>query len=104
MCVSLQETETSYIKPEFKIVSRRPLTLSCSFCEHEVLPQYVASSDWHQGTLESKKYHSVDSHWAQKIKPENLIIFNTESEARANSFKPSRYTKKRHRKQKASEQ
>ncbi len=35
-CVSVQETETKYIKPEFKIVSRQPLTLRCVYCEHEV--------------------------------------------------------------------
>jgi aspartate carbamoyltransferase catalytic subunit len=90
-CVSVQETETKYIKPEFKVVSYQPLTLRCVYCEHETLPQYVASSDWHEGRLDNKKYHSADSHWARKIKPENLIIFSSEVEARAQGFKPSHY-------------
>jgi aspartate carbamoyltransferase catalytic subunit len=92
-CVSNQETEVRYIKPEFKIVSREPLTLRCVYCDHELHPRYVASSEWHQRKLESKKYHSADSHFAQKINPENLIIFDSEDEAQAQGFKPSSYAK-----------
>jgi aspartate carbamoyltransferase catalytic subunit len=90
-CVSNQETEVRYIRPEFKIVNREPLTLRCIYCEHELYPQYVASSDWHEGKLENKRYHSADSHFARKIKPENLIIFASENEAQAQHFKPSSY-------------
>jgi aspartate carbamoyltransferase catalytic subunit len=92
-CVSNQETEVRYIKPEFKIVSRKPLTLRCLYCDHELHPQYVASSDWHEGRLENKKYHSVDSHLARKIKPENLIVFASENEAKSQQFKPSSYVR-----------
>jgi len=90
-CVSVQETETKYIKPEFKIVNRKPLTLRCIYCEHGFEPKYVATSDWHEGRLANKKYHGADSHWARKIKPENLVIFNSEDEAQALGFKPSHY-------------
>jgi len=90
-CVSVQKTEANYIKPEFKIVGRRPLVLRCAYCEHEVYPQYVASSDWHEGKLDSKKYHSADSHWSTKIRTENLLIFNSAGDARAQGFKPSHY-------------
>ncbi len=90
-CVSTQETETKYIKPKFKIVNDQPLTLRCVYCEHEIRPHYIASSHWHEGKLDSKKYHSADSHWASKIKPENLIIFDSESEAKAHGFTPSHY-------------
>jgi aspartate carbamoyltransferase catalytic subunit len=90
-CVSNQETEVRYIKPEFKIVSRQPLTLRCIYCDHELHPQYVASSEWHQRKLENKKYHSADSHFAQKIKPENLIVFASKDEAKAQQFRPSSY-------------
>lgn len=90
-CVSVQESETKYIKPDFKIVSREPLTLRCSYCEHGFEPKYVASSDWHEGRVENKKYHGANSHLARRIKPENLIAFNSESEAQAHGFKPSHY-------------
>jgi aspartate carbamoyltransferase catalytic subunit len=92
-CVSVQKTEAKYIRPEFKIVNRRPLVLRCLYCEHEVYPQYVASSDWHEGRLASKKYHSADSHWSTKIRLENLIIFDSASEAKAHGFQPSHYVK-----------
>ncbi len=91
LCVSNQETEARYIKPEFKIVSLEPLTLRCIYCEQELRPQYIASSDWHEGKLENKKYHSAESHWVRKIKPENLIIFDSANEAQARGFKPSKY-------------
>lgn len=94
-CVSVQDTEIKYLRPEYKIVNRKPLTLRCIYCEHGVEPEYVASSDWHEGKTATKKYHSAASHWARKIRPENLIIFNSESEAKARGFKPSRYAKVR---------
>jgi len=95
-CVSVQETEIHYLKPEFKIVNREPLTLRCIYCEHGCEPKYVASSDWHEGKLAEKKYHRADSHWAQKIKPENLLIFDSESEAEAHGFKPGTYAREPH--------
>jgi hypothetical protein len=91
-CVSIQATETKYLKPEFKIVNTNPLTLRCVYCEHGFEPKFVASTDWHEHTLDSKKYHSADSHWAQQIRPENLIVFKSEEEAQSHGFKPSYFT------------
>jgi aspartate carbamoyltransferase catalytic subunit len=90
-CVSTQETETKYLSPEFKIVDIEPLTLRCIYCEHGFEPKYIASTDWHEGKTATKKYHKADSRWTKKIKPENLIIFNTASDAEAYGFKPSHY-------------
>jgi aspartate carbamoyltransferase catalytic subunit len=91
-CVSIQPSETKYLKPEFKIVNSQPLTLRCVYCEHGFEPKFVASTDWHEHKLETHKYHSADSHWAQDIRPENLIVFATEEEAQAHGFKPSHFT------------
>ncbi|MBI4303941.1 MAG: aspartate carbamoyltransferase [Chloroflexi bacterium] len=96
-CVSVQDTEVKYINPEFKIVNLRPLTLRCVYCEHGFEPKYVASSDWHEGRLVSKKYHRADSHLAEKIKPENLIIFDSEAEAEARGFKPGFFATASHK-------
>jgi len=93
-CVSFNESR--YINPEFEIVNLEPLTLRCVYCEHEIHPQYIASSDWHEGKVDTKKYHSADSYWARKIRLENLIIFDSESEAEAHGFKPSHYARERH--------
>jgi hypothetical protein len=91
-CVSIQDTETKYLKPEFKIVNVRPLTLRCVYCEHGFEPKFVASTDWHEHKIDTKKYHSSASRWARDIRPENLIAFNTEAEAQAHGFKPSHFT------------
>jgi len=96
-CVSVQETEIKYLKPEYKIVNRRPLTLRCIYCEHGFEPEYVASSDWHEGKTATKKYHSALSHWARTIRPENLIVFRSDRDAETLGFKPSRYVKVRRR-------
>jgi len=88
-CISAHET--TYIKPEFKIVSTEPLCLRCVYCDCEKYPQYIASSEWHQGILENKRYHSASSYLIRKIKPENLIIFDSQSKAEAYGFKPSKY-------------
>lgn len=95
-CVSVQATESGYIKPEFKIVSNYPLILRCVYCEHEVAPGYIASTDWHEGKLANKKYHRADSHWARKIKLENLILFGSAAEAEAQGFQPGYYATRRH--------
>ena len=91
-CVSVNEEK--YIKPEFSMVSLKPLTLRCIYCEHETFPKYVASAEWHEGTVKSKRYHSSDSHWMKKIKPENLIIFDSESEAQSRGFLPGKYAER----------
>jgi aspartate carbamoyltransferase catalytic subunit len=92
-CVSVQETEVKYLKPAFKIVKREPLTLRCIYCEHGFEPRYVASSEWHEGKTDTKRYHSADSHWARLIRPENLIVFESAEEAEAHGFKPSHYVR-----------
>jgi aspartate carbamoyltransferase catalytic subunit len=91
-CVSIQPTETKYLKPEYKIVNTNPLTLRCVYCEHGFEPKFVASTDWHEHKLDTKKYHSADSHWAKFIHPENLIVFSSEEEAQAHGYKPSHFT------------
>ncbi len=93
-CVSGQKTETKYLKPEFRIVNYLPLTLRCTYCEHGFEPKFIASSEWHEGKLDTKTYHSANSHWAKIIKPENLIVFNSEDEAKAYGFKPGQGHKK----------
>jgi aspartate carbamoyltransferase catalytic subunit len=86
-CVSVQDTEREYIKHEFQIVSNQPLTLRCVYCEHEIHPPYIASSKWHQGLVQNKRYYKADSFMLKRIKPENLIIFDSEVEAQRQGFK-----------------
>lgn len=89
-CVSAQQTEMRYIKPRFKMVANKPLILRCIYCDHETQPPYIASSKWHQGAIEHKKYYDADSFMLGRIKPENLIIFDSKTAAQAEGFKPGR--------------
>ena len=91
-CVTQQESEQKYLKPGFKIVNKHPLTLRCIYCEHGTEPKFVASTEWHQGMVEYKKYHRANSHLARTIKEENLIAFDSEKEAEAHGFKPGYYS------------
>jgi aspartate carbamoyltransferase catalytic subunit len=90
-CVTRQATEANYIKPRFKIVDTAPVTLRCVYCEHGYEPKYIASAEWHQGTVESKRYHRADSHLAKHIKPANLMVFDTAEQAQASGFKPGHF-------------
>jgi aspartate carbamoyltransferase catalytic subunit len=95
-CVSIQSTETKYLKPQFKIVKTQPLTLRCVYCEHGFEPKYLASKEPHESKTEIKKYHSADSHWARNIRPENIIVFSSEAEAQAHGYQPDHYTEGHH--------
>ncbi|MBE0480070.1 MAG: aspartate carbamoyltransferase [Dehalococcoidia bacterium] len=90
VCVSSQETESRYIRPEFLIVSTDPLILRCAYCEHEIRPRYIASSKWHQGTAENKRYYAAKGSMISRINPDNIIIFDSESAAQEQGFKPGR--------------
>lgn len=83
--------EARYVRPKFYIVKFKPLTLRCVYCEREIRPSYMASTRWHQGTIEHKVYHSVQSHMLDKIDPANMLFFDSEEDARACGFKPGRY-------------
>ena len=89
-CVTNQATETRYIRPEFEVVSHDPLTLRCVYCEHEIHPRFIASSKWHQGIAENKRYYRADSSMLGRIQPENLIIFESEAAAQARGFMPGK--------------
>lgn len=86
-CVSVQGTEREYMRHEFQIVSKEPLTLRCVYCEHEINPPYIASSKWHQGIVEKKRYYKANSFMLNRIRPENLIIFDSAEEAKRQGFK-----------------
>jgi aspartate carbamoyltransferase catalytic subunit len=92
-CVTWQETEKNYLKPEFKIVSLHPLTFRCIYCEHGTEPKFVASTEWHQGLTESKRYNRANSHLSKKIKSENLIAFDSAEEAEKHGYKAGHYVK-----------
>ncbi len=90
-CVTVQESELRYLRPEFTIVGRDPLMLRCVYCEHGFQPEYVASTEWHGGRVEDKRYHRSGSHWAKTIKPENLVIFSSVEDAERQGYRPGQH-------------
>ncbi|MDY6917251.1 MAG: aspartate carbamoyltransferase [Chloroflexota bacterium] len=96
-CVSNHESR--YVVPRLRMLKRHagePLTLRCAYCDHETHPTHIASSEWHQGILKYKRYYDSDSYMLDRIKPENLIIFDSEKEAQAHGFMPGKRTAKLH--------
>ncbi|MBI2305191.1 MAG: hypothetical protein HYU86_10680 [Chloroflexi bacterium] len=90
-CVSRQESERRYIVSAFNILKREPLVVSCIYCDSEAYPQYFASSEWHQGTLENKRYYPAHSFMKARIRAENLVLFGSEEEAQRRGFHPSKH-------------
>ncbi|MCX6011996.1 MAG: hypothetical protein NTV30_01000, partial [Chloroflexi bacterium] len=74
----------------FEIIDKDPLTLRCLYCERETHPSFIASSKWHQGTSDEKCFHKADRFRLEKIKPGNLLMFDTEEDALARGFKPDK--------------
>lgn len=90
-CVSNRESR--YLTPRLRMLMRRPgepLTLRCVYCDSETRPAFIASSDWHQGILKYRKYYTSDSFMLDRIRPENLIIFDSEREAQEHGFMPGK--------------
>ncbi|MFC1872885.1 aspartate carbamoyltransferase catalytic subunit [Chloroflexota bacterium] len=90
-CVSVQGPEVKYIKQLFHISSFQPPVLTCAYCEHEIQPPYIATTEKHEGRGESPKYHNAKSHWTTEIKQENLVFFSSAEAAEAQGYKPSYY-------------
>ncbi len=63
--------------------------------EHGFEPKYVASTEWHEGKTETKRYHSAHSHLVKKIRPENLIFFESEQAAEAAGFRPGHFAEEK---------
>lgn len=95
-CVSNRESR--YLAPRMHMLNRQvgePLILRCAYCDHEIQPPYIASSEWHQGILKYKKYYSSDSFMVDRIRPQNLVMFGSEREARELGFMPGKRTARR---------
>jgi aspartate carbamoyltransferase catalytic subunit len=94
-CVSNHESR--YLVPGLRMLARHagePLTLRCVYCDSETHPAFIASSEWHQGILKYKKYYTSDSYMLDRIRPENLIIFDSERDAQAHGFMPGKRSAK----------
>ncbi|MFC2062847.1 hypothetical protein ACFLS8_02755, partial [Chloroflexota bacterium] len=94
-CVTNQKSELRYLNPEFKIVNCDPLTLRCAYCEHGIEPKFVASKIEGDGKRDNKRYYRANSYQAKRIKPDDLIVFDSEEAAKTYGFYPARPTRGR---------
>jgi len=53
--------------------------------------KYVASTEWQQGTTGEKRYNRANSHLAKKIRPENLIAFDSAERPKNTVILPGHY-------------
>jgi hypothetical protein len=53
-----------------------------------ITPETSVADTYYVGSTESDKYHYPDCRYAQQIKPENLVRFNSVEEALAAGYEP----------------
>jgi len=76
-CVT--HTEPRHRRMAFKLTSRDPLRAACGYCSQEIAIGVVGCST-------TRHFHARDSAVARKIRPDHLVFFRDESEARALGF------------------
>lgn len=85
-CVTALETEQRYLTPRFLIVVEdERLTVRCTYCEHEQIPQFV-------GRLSTKKYEPNHMRW--ETIPEDILLFPDEPSAIAAGYQPYKHKMK----------
>jgi aspartate carbamoyltransferase catalytic subunit len=77
----ITRTETRHVQPMFRLASRFPVRAYCAFCSHEILAPLV-------GCTTSRHVHERTAPAARKIRPDHLVFFQDEAEARALGFTP----------------
>ena len=72
-CIS--RTEVRHVRQAFKLTSRDPLRAACGYCSQEIPIGLVGCST-------TRHFHPLDSASARKIRPDHLIFFRDEEQAR----------------------
>jgi len=76
-CVT--HTEKRHQRLAFKLTSRDPLRAACGYCSQEITIGLVGCST-------TRHFHARDSATARKIRPDHLVFFRDEAQARALGF------------------
>jgi len=84
-CIS--RTEVRHVKPMFKLASRMPVRAHCGYCSQQIPAALVGCST-------SRYFHAPDAGATRKIRPDHLVFFRDEVQARALGFeRPARHTR-----------
>ena len=78
-CIS--HTETRHITPSFRLASRLPLRVYCSYCSHEIGFGVVGCST-------TRNYHRPESRNLRKIRPDHMVFFRDAEHAQAAGYQP----------------
>ncbi len=76
-CIS--RTEARHVTPTFKLAARMPVRAHCGYCSQEIPASFVGCST-------SRNFHEPDSSAIRKIRPDHLVFFQDEVQARALGF------------------
>ena len=79
-CIS--HTETRHVTPLFKLAARHPVRAFCGYCSHQLDVTAV-------GCTTTGVFHDRASPAAGKIRPDHLVLFRDEEQARAAGYKPA---------------
>jgi competence protein ComEC len=69
------------------------LALVVSFISVATLPTAHGAESVYHGSSKSDKYHLTSCQWAQKISPNNLVVFKNKAEAAAKGYVPCKVCK-----------
>lgn len=69
------------------------LALIVSFTGAAIAPAASGADAVYHGSAKSDKYHLTSCQWAQKIAPNNLLIFKNKTEAAAKGYVPCKVCK-----------
>ena len=76
-CIS--HTESRHVTATFRLTSTRPLRAACGYCDQELPIGMVGCST-------TRHFHATDSPTARKIRPDHLVFFEDEEQARSMGF------------------
>lgn len=76
-CIS--QTERRHVPATFRLTARHPMRAVCGYCNQE-LPIAIV------GCTTTRHYHDKDSAPARKIRPDHLVFFRDQEEARGMGF------------------
>lgn len=87
-CVANQPSEMRYLPQRFNVIAGIPPRLRCAWCDNELEPAVIGTSEAFDGPINRRKYHLARSRWAATIRPENLLFFSSVEAAEAAGFRP----------------
>jgi aspartate carbamoyltransferase catalytic subunit len=78
-CIS--HTEARHVTCKFRLASKLPLRVYCSYCSHEIVFALVGCST-------TRNYHRPESRTLRKIRPDHMVFFRDAEHASVAGYQP----------------